>query len=147
MDATVPITRYVTTAGCSTFADTSTPALGQMAVRIDGSSRSPAGLKPRLPATCGLEAIWPNGEHLARPLANGDTAVLVFNRLATDLTITLNFEDIGDTTVSCFHVRDVWARADLGVHTSTFVAPSVPMHGSRFLRLKPANHSLCGSIK
>ena len=115
-----------------------------MAVRIDGSSRSPAGLNPRLPATCGLEAIWPNGEHLARPLANGDTAVLVFNRLATDLTITLNFEDIGDTTVSCFHVRDVWARADLGVHTGTFVAPSVPMHGSRFLRLKPANHSLCG---
>jgi hypothetical protein len=116
---------------------------GQMAVRIDGASTSPSGLNHRLPGTCGVEAIWPNGEHLARPLANGDTAVLVFNRLAANLTITLNFEDIGDTTVTCFHVRDIWARADLGLHSGRFVAADVPPHGSRFLRLAPANHSLC----
>ena len=117
--------------------------LGQMAVRIDGASRSPGGLTRRLPATCGLEAAYPNGEQLARPLANGDTAVLVFNRLSSNLTITLDFEDIGDTTTSCFHVRDVVARADLGVHRTSFVATSVPAHGNRFLRLTPANHSLC----
>ena len=116
-------------------------SLGEVAVRIDGGSRSPGGLTNRLPGTCGLGAVWPNGEHLARPLANGDTAVLVFNRLATRLDITLHFQDIGDTTVSCFHVRDVWARADLGVHAGTFAAPGVPSHGSRLLRLTPANHS------
>ena len=117
--------------------------LGQMAVRIDGASSSPFGLKARLPATCGLEAIWPNGEQLARPLHNGDTAVVLFNRLQSNLTITLQFEDIGDTMMSCFHVRDVWARADLGVHVDKFVANAVPSHGSRFLRLTPSNISVC----
>jgi hypothetical protein len=118
-------------------------ALGQMAVRIDGASSSPSGLARRLPATCGLEAVWPNGEHLARPLANGDTAVLVFNRLSSNLTIRLAFKDIGDTTVTCFHVRDVWARADLGVFSDVFVAPEVPPHGNRFLRLTPRTNGRC----
>ena len=117
--------------------------LGKMAVRVDGAAASPRGLTRRLPATCGLQAIWPNGEHLAKPLENGDWAVLVFNRLLSNLSITLDFADIGDTTVVCFHVRDVWARADLGVHSASFVASNVPPHGNRFLRLTPANHSLC----
>ena len=120
--------------------------LGRMAVRIDGSSQSPRGLSRRLPAACGLESIWPNGEQLARPLAGGDTAVLLFNRLLSNLTITLRFEDIGDTREQCFHVRDIWARRNLGVHVGSFTALSVPPHGNRFLRLTPAsNHSFCAS--
>jgi len=117
--------------------------LGQIGVRIDGSSKSDVGMVPRLPATCGLESIYPNGEHLARPLANGDWAVLLFNRLPSNLTITLDFQDIGDTTISCFHVRDVWTQSDLGVYTGSFKAADVAPHGNRFLRLALANHTLC----
>ena len=120
-------------------------ALGEMAVRIDGS-RNSGGLKPRLPATCGLAAVWPNGEQLARRLTNGDFAVLVFNRLATNLTITLNFNDIGDTTVTCFSVRDVWEMKDIGVVADSIAMPHVAPHDSRFLRLTPANHTRCATI-
>jgi hypothetical protein len=64
--------------------------------------------------------------------------VLLFNRLPSNLTITLNFRDIGDTSVSCFRVRDVWGGADLGMHGGSFEAVGVVLHGSRFLRLTPA---------
>ena len=122
-------------------------ARGEMAVRVDGDSRSVAGLLPRLPATCGAANVWPNGEQLARPLANGDFAVLAFNRLAAvNLTITIDFRDIGDTTVTCFAVRDVWARRDLGVVADRFEAGHVPPHGSRFLRLTPAHYTLCDGL-
>lgn len=38
---------------------------------------------------------WSNGEQLEKPLANGDTAILLFNRLNTTIDISLVFEDIG----------------------------------------------------
>jgi alpha-galactosidase len=122
--------------------------LGAMAVRIDGASASPHGLDRRLPGTCGaggIAGLYPNGEQLARPLANGDTAVLVFNRLADrNVSITLTFTDLGDTTVTCFTVRDVWSYTDVGFFEGSFVAPDVPPHGSRFLRLTPAmNNAQC----
>ena len=73
--------------------------------------------------------MYPNGEQFARPLANGDWGVLLLNRLPTNLTLTLVFTDIGDTTVTCFTVRDVWAQKDLGPFTQRFqvtFAPSRP---------------------
>ena len=118
--------------------------LGKSATRIDGASQSPRGLDPRLPGTCGLEAIYHNGEHFGKPLANGDWAVLLFNRMESNLTIALNFVDIGDTTTTCFTIRDVWAKNDLGFAKNTFVAQNVPAHGNRFLRLTPAmNDTKC----
>jgi len=116
--------------------------LGAMAVRIDGSANSGAGLRPRLPGYCEAEDIWPNGEQLAKPLANGDTAVLLFNRLERNVSISLNFEDIGDTTQRCFIVRDVWSGRNLGMLLGQFIAEDIPPHGDRFLRLTPCNATL-----
>ena len=78
---------------------------------------------------------WRNGEQLAKPLANGDWAVLLFNRLTTTINITLQLVDIGNTSQLCWHIRDIWKRADLGRFNRTFVARGVPSHGNRFLRL------------
>jgi hypothetical protein len=126
--------------------------------------------------------MWGNGEQLAKPLANGDVAVLLFNRLATPIDIVceyylgcvlpplprrvrvqlctfwvwarmcvwrllskhrpvtaviqvLNFEDIGNTSLRCWNVRDIWAGEDVGRQNLTFTATAVPPHGCRFLRL------------
>eukprot|EP00038_Savillea_parva_P011640 m.199004 g.199004 ORF g.199004 m.199004 type:complete len:525 (-) comp20636_c0_seq1:131-1705(-) len=118
-------------------------ALGTMATRIDGAASSPSGLINRLPATCTLETLYPNGEHFARPLSNGDWGVVLLNRLTVNKTLVLHFVDIGDTTVTCFRVRDVWLRQDLGTFVSNYTASGVPSHGHRFLRLTPANQSAC----
>jgi hypothetical protein len=69
-----------------------------MATRIDGASHSGVGLANRIPLVSEGAKAWPNGEQLARPLSNGDWAILLFNRLNTSLRITLDFTDIGDTT-------------------------------------------------
>lgn len=105
--------------------------LGKSAVRIDGA-HSWQSLSPRLPLDLGK---WHNGEQLAKPLANGDWAVLLFNRLPTTIDITLQMVDIGNTSQLCWHVRDIWNRTDLGRFNGTFVARGVPSHGNRFLRL------------
>lgn len=108
-----------------------------MATRIDGSmvhGTSPATQIPRLPHAAGL---YTYGEQLAKPLENGDWAVLLLNRRNTTTQITLNFLDLADTTCSCFTVRDVLSHTDLGVKQGVFDGGLVPAHGCRFLRLSP----------
>ena len=113
--------------------------LGKSAVRIDGARRWSALLQGhRLPMD---PLTWANGETLAKPLANGDWAVLLFNRLNTTIDITLAFGDVGNTSQLCWHVRDIWGRADLGRRSGEFVASGVPPHGNRFLRL--SNGEVC----
>jgi hypothetical protein len=79
---------------------------------------------------------WANGEQLEKPLASGDTAVLLWNRLNKTVDLTLNFEDVGDTSKRCWgNVRDLWQGKDLGPQMDSFVATEVPPHGCRFLVL------------
>lgn len=86
---------------------------------------------------------WDNGETLAKPLANGDWAVLVFNRLNSTIDITLQLGDVGNTSQLCWDIRDIWNRTDLGRFNSLFAAQAVPPHGNRFLRL--SNGSICSA--
>ena len=102
-------------------------------MRIDGA-RTWGSLQHRLPMQP-QHTNWANGEQLAKPLANGDIAVLLFNRLGNATDIVLNFEDVGDTSRRCWDVRDIWAGQDLGRFQGTFAAESVPSHACRFLRL------------
>lgn len=106
--------------------------LGKSAVRIDGAHSWGTLAGGRLPLD---PNTWWNGEQLAKPLANGDWAVLLFNRLNTTIDITLQLVDVGNTSQLCWHVRDIWNRTDLGRFNGTFVARTVPAHGNRFLRL------------
>ena len=100
-------------------------------MRIDGS-RTWSTLLHRTPMQ---NDAWLNGEQLEKPLANGDIAILLLNRLNTSIDITLNFEDVNDTSKRCWNVRDLWQGADLGRQNGTFVATAVPPHGCRMLRL------------
>lgn len=100
-------------------------------MRIDGA-HSWSSLLHRLPFATDM---WDNGVQLAKPLANGDVAVLLFNRANTTKTITLDFVDVGNTSLACWAVRDIWNRTNLGRFNGTFQAKDVPPHGNRFLRL------------
>eukprot|EP00038_Savillea_parva_P011759 m.199898 g.199898 ORF g.199898 m.199898 type:complete len:546 (-) comp20901_c0_seq1:247-1884(-) len=113
--------------------------LGKSAVRIDGA-RTWTSVMHRLPLN-NPETMWRNGEQLAKPLANGDVAVLLFNRLNDTMDLVLNFEDVGNTSLRCWDVYDIWTGQDLGRYNMTFNATAVASHASRFLRL--SNGAIC----
>jgi len=82
-------------------------------------------------------------------LQNGDVAVVLFNRSTRTQDMKVSFGDVVDygenidtqaiantatTTKISAHVRDLWARADLGVYLDTYEA-KVPSHDVVALRL------------
>jgi len=81
----------------------------------------------------GLE-VW------AGPLANGDVAVVLFNRNTTSNNITGQWKDIGIGAGVKATVRDLWLHQDLGTFTDS-ITLSVPMHGSRTLRITSSKAS------
>lgn len=78
--------------------------------------------------------IWEEGpyEILAKPLADGSTAVLLMNSGEDAERITLNLKDIGVFKPS--EVRDLWAKKGLGKFTGSFSA-EVPKHGAVLVRV------------
>ena len=68
----------------------------------------------------------------ARPLANGDWAVALFNRTWEPLRITAAFRAFG--AAGELAVRDVWAQKDLGTFRDAFAA-EVYGHATRLFRL------------
>lgn len=106
-------------------------ALNQDALGIQGYKRS---------SEDGLE-VW------AGDLEGGDIAVVLFNRSPKTENIAVRFEellfenvDTEDMSISA-HVRDLWARVDLGVYEDTF-AGAVPSHGVIALRLSGVTMSI-----
>jgi alpha-galactosidase len=86
----------------------------------------------------GKQAVRVAGENdldvFAKPLENGSLAVGLFNRGATNATVTANFSDLkisGKQTV-----RDLWRQKDIGVFTDKFEVP-VASHGVVLVRLIP----------
>jgi alpha-galactosidase len=70
----------------------------------------------------------------AKPLADGSLAVGLFNRSATNATVTANFSDLkisGPQTV-----RDLWRQKNLGIFSDKFEAP-VASHGVVLVRIIP----------
>ena len=70
-----------------------------------------------------------------RPLHDGSTAVVVLNRGATILSLTVDFSEVGIGGAA--KIRDVWARADLGKGRS--LALTVAPHGTRTFKLTPTD--------
>ena len=72
--------------------------------------------------------IWQRGrlEVWARPLADGTTAVGLFNRGLAPKTVTVRWTELGLSGAQ--PVRDLWRRADLGWPFDAFSAV-VPRHG------------------
>jgi alpha-galactosidase len=69
----------------------------------------------------------------ARPLADGSKAVGVFNRLATPLSATVDFRQLG--FAGQVQVRDIWQAKNLGTMKDSYPVTVLP-HGVVFLRVK-----------
>ena len=65
-------------------------------------------------------------EVFKKPLADGSIAVGLFNRRATQATITANWKDLGIT--GKHKVRDVWRQKDIAIVKDTYQAEVAP-HG------------------
>ena len=77
---------------------------------------------------CTMNQIW------TKPLGEGALAVLVVNGDAhNNQTMTLDFADL-PAVAGPQHVRDVWAKSDLGVHAGSVSATLKP-HDNMFLVL------------
>lgn len=83
----------------------------------------------------------------ARPLANGDWAVLLYNgNRWHHANLSVSWEELppphvavvemGSRPSSC-HVRDLWRRRDLGVFTGGYTAAGVAPHDVALLRVTP----------
>jgi hypothetical protein len=85
-------------------------------------------------------ATAPSFQYYYKPMeADGaKTAVLLMNNGAAAADLTLAFADIPGVTCSKCHVRDIWARKDLGDFEGSFIAKAVASHDAPFLVIQPA---------
>ena len=71
----------------------------------------------------------------SKPLADGSTAVGIFNLGAQASGATLSFSDLGLTGNQS--IRDCWRQKDLGAFQGSFTpGAAIPAHGVLLLRLK-----------
>jgi alpha-galactosidase len=64
---------------------------------------------------------------LAKPLANGDVSVVLFNESASTQTISTTVAAIGKTGASSYGLNDLWANTTSS--TTAAISASVPGHG------------------
>ena len=77
-----------------------------------------------------------NSSVYEKPLHDGSSAVMVLNRGSVALNVSVQLEDLSDSTRDTWTARDVWAHADLGTFSKAFTV-AVPAHGVRLLRMHP----------
>eukprot|EP00912_Choanoflagellata_sp_UC4_P000470 UC4_evm8s293 len=81
----------------------------------------------------------PSWQAFYKPLEpNGaaKTAVLLINSDTSSQTITVNFKDVPEVTCTTCHVRDIFAKKDLGTFDGKWSA-SVESHDSAFILITP----------
>ncbi|CAF1035035.1 unnamed protein product [Rotaria sordida] len=79
-----------------------------------------------------------NIEIWAGPLSDGSQAVLLLNRNSTTTeVITVKWTDLGWPTNQWAHVRDLWARQDLGMFFSSYTSPNIERHAVQMLKITP----------
>ena len=86
-----------------------------------------AGVQGHCAKQIGPTAIW------TKALADGSTAVGLFNYDAHPMTITANFKELG--LPETIQARDPWLRKDLGTFHGSFTF-SLPRHGGILLKVK-----------
>lgn len=70
---------------------------------------------------------------LAKPLANGDVSVALFNETGSTATISTSAAAIGKTGASAYNLTDLWSGATST--TSGTISASVPAHGTTVFRV------------
>jgi alpha-galactosidase len=79
--------------------------------------------------------VWQEGplEVWMKPLVDGSTAVGLFNRGRSELAIPVIFAAVGAGHSA--HVRDLWARKDLGTFAEKYIA-NIPRHGAALIKVE-----------
>jgi alpha-galactosidase len=82
----------------------------------------------------GVEVASAGGlDVLAKPLANGDVAVALFNETGSSATISTTAAAVGKSGASSYTLTDAWSGATSG--TSGTISASVPAHGTVVYRV------------
>ena len=89
--------------------------------------QDPKGVQGRRMAQEGPLEVW------AKPLADGSTAVGLFNRGEWNDPVTVNFSALGVSGSA--NVRDLWQHQDLGAFQSEYTVV-VPRHGVVMIKVK-----------
>ena len=84
--------------------------------------------------------LAPKHEYYYKPLEQGGarTAVLLMNNGDAPADLALAFKDIPGVHCARCHVRDVWAKRDLGDFEGSYVAKGVASHAAPFLVITPS---------
>jgi len=90
----------------------------------------PLGMQGRKVADGGATEVW------MKPLSGAARAVILFNRGNVAAPVTVSWEQIGLAPAAEAHVRDLWARKDLGSLKGRFTAKVEP-HDVVMIRVRP----------
>ncbi len=90
--------------------------------------QDPLGRPGRCRVREGTREIW------SRPLADGSTAVAVFNRGYRRAGVVVRFRELGLKGPLC--VRDLWRREEMGTFEEEFRVET-PRHGAVLLKVRP----------
>jgi alpha-galactosidase len=106
-----------------------TPEISEILTNRDviAVDQDSAGKQGSLITKVGDTEVW------TKELSGGAKAVALFNRAATDSTISVNWSDLGFPKPPK-HARDLWLHKDVPLRETEFSTP-VPSHGVVLLRL------------
>mmetsp|Transcript_9561 Transcript_9561/g.18025 ORF Transcript_9561/g.18025 Transcript_9561/m.18025 type:complete len:464 (-) Transcript_9561:2715-4106(-) len=106
------------------------PELGQLLLNpeVIAVNQDPLGVAGYRYSPFGVHEVW------ARELANGDFAVALLNKGDTDIDVPFNFEQI-QVDRPRVHLRDIFARKDLGVQTGGLFSTHIKAQSVVFYRV------------
>lgn len=73
---------------------------------------------------------------------SNDYIVALFNREASASSRTINFSDLPDNVSTKYQVRDLWAKADVGIMENA-ITMNVGSHACKLFRLSPVSPASC----
>jgi alpha-galactosidase len=95
--------------------------------------QDPLGAQGTLAQQSGSDEVW------VKPLANGDSAVALFNRGSTASRISTSASNLGLTSADNYQLQDLWANTT--TTTSDEISAVVPSHGAVLYRVTPLQPS------
>ncbi|WP_422448717.1 NPCBM/NEW2 domain-containing protein [Thermoanaerobacterium sp. DL9XJH110] len=87
----------------------------------------------------GDQEVW------VRELANGDRAVVLFNRGETAAAISVNAEELGLSDAPVYVLRDLWKHTDFA--SSGTITATVEPHGVAMYRVHPSTPDQVNNVK
>lgn len=89
--------------------------------------QDPKGVQGRRIRDDGDQEVW------VKPLANGDRAVVLFNRGLSRVKMTTSAQEVGMGKAASYVLRDLWSKTETA--TAGKISASVPSHGVAMYRV------------